>query len=78
MAGLPLFRTLTSRVMTLMMATIIIMSTVLGASIYYSMTAWQAEAALESLLALAAARQGSPDPWTIATFDLYWTLSELP
>ncbi len=59
MAGLPLFRTLTSRVMTLMMATIIIMSTVLGASVYYSVTVWQAEAALESLLALAAARQAA-------------------
>lgn len=57
MAGLPLFRTFTARVMTVVMGTVIAFSAALGLSVYFMMTAWQADSALEFLSALATARQ---------------------
>lgn len=57
MAGLPLLRTLTSRVMTVVLAAVVTTSVVLGVSLYYAVTRWQTDAALESLSALANARQ---------------------
>ncbi len=52
-----LFRTLTSRVLVVVMATVLVFSLVLGFSLYSSVTRWQADLALESLSALATARQ---------------------
>lgn len=57
MAGLQFLRTLTTRVMTVVMTTVIAFSIVLGFTANSLVTRWQANFALESLSALASARQ---------------------
>ena len=56
-AGFKLFRTFTARVTTLVLTTVIVFSAALGLGVYSLVTGWQADAALESLSALATARE---------------------
>lgn len=56
-AGLPFFRTLTGRVVSVVMATVIAFSVVLGFGLYSTVTRWQADHVMESLAAMATARQ---------------------
>ncbi len=52
-----LFRTFTARMTTLVLATVIAFSAALGLSVYPLVAGWQSDAALESLSALATARE---------------------